>query len=244
MAVYQFSALSDGQAISFNPSTDVLNFDQSSIAAADVRALAEGANLRISVFDKDIVLLSVTPAQIATTNVSFADGSRLLFGDNTPAQTADNGNNTLSGAAGDDHLWGFGGRDGLNGGAGNDWLAGGTGLDTLTGGAGADSFVFREPPFNSNFERITDFASGSDELRVDDAAFTAIGALGDFAAGDDRFHAAAGARAGMDAEDRLIYDTSTGTLYYDADGSGAGGQSFVATLQGAPALVASDITVI
>jgi hypothetical protein len=34
MTVFCFSALSDGQAISFNPNADVLNFDQSAIAAA------------------------------------------------------------------------------------------------------------------------------------------------------------------------------------------------------------------
>ena len=34
MAVYQFSALSDGQSLAFNPNAGVLNFDQTTIAAA------------------------------------------------------------------------------------------------------------------------------------------------------------------------------------------------------------------
>jgi len=38
MALYRFSALSDGQSISFNTSADVLDFDQSVIGAADIRA--------------------------------------------------------------------------------------------------------------------------------------------------------------------------------------------------------------
>ncbi|MGQ0652250.1 MAG: hypothetical protein ACT4P4_08300 [Betaproteobacteria bacterium] len=42
----------------------------------------------------------------------------------------------------------------------------------------------------------------------------------------------------------MIYDTSTGGVYYDADGSGSGAAVLFATLQGAPALAASDITVI
>ena len=65
------------------------------------------------------------------------------------------------------------------------------------------------------------------------------------------FHAFAGGRpAGLvpfvvyDADDRFVYNTSSGQLYYDADGSGAGGAQLVATLQGAAVLVAGDIWVI
>jgi Ca2+-binding RTX toxin-like protein len=154
------------------------------------------------------------------------------------------GDDTLAGGEGDDTLRGLAGRDSLNGGAGDDWLEGGTGQDSLTGGDGADSFVFREAPTNSNFDRLLDFASGTDTLRFDDAAYGNIGALGDFAAGDDRFFAGAGAKSGVDAEDRLVYDTSSGFLWYDADGSGSGGQLLVGVVQGAPALSAGDIAVI
>jgi Ca2+-binding RTX toxin-like protein len=140
------------------------------------------------------------------------------------------------------HLVGTGGRDRLTGTSGEDTLEGAAGLDTLTGAGGGDSFVFRQSG-NSNFDRITDF-SAADSLLLDDAAFTRIGAAGDFAAGDDRFFAAAGAQAGADAEGRIVYNTSNGYLWYDADGSGAGGQQLIAILQGAPTLSASDITVI
>ena len=46
-------------------------------------------------------------------------------------------------------------------------------------------------------------------------------------------------RAGRQRPD--LYNTSTGQLYYDADGSGAGAAQLVATLDGAPALAATDI---
>lgn len=141
------------------------------------------------------------------------------------------------------HLVGTSGRDRLNGGPGDDTLEGAAGLDTLTGAGGDDSFVFRHSG-NSNFDRITDFAPGADALHFDDAAFSRIGAAGEFSAGDDRFFAADGARAGQDAEDRLVYNTSNGYLWYDADGSGSGGQLLIAILQGAPTLSAGDITVI
>ena len=42
----------------------------------------------------------------------------------------------------------------------------------------------------------------------------------------------------------MVYNTSTGSLYYDADGSGAGAAQLIATFQGAPGVVATDIFVI
>jgi hypothetical protein len=138
VATYQFSALSDGQAISFNPTTDVLNFDQSSIAAADIRVTASGTSTRIDVITgpqagKDITLLNTTPFQLATSNVTFVDGSRLLFGDNSTAIGDDNGN-TLTGGTGRDLIFAFGGSDTINIGTASysgDHIDGGTGFDTL-----------------------------------------------------------------------------------------------------------------
>ena len=50
------------------------------------------------------------------------------------------------------------------------------------------------------------------------AAASGVGASGNFSTGDQRFFAAAGAVGGHDATDRVVYDTSTGKLYFDADG--------------------------
>lgn len=248
MAVYQFSALSDGQAISFDPSADVLNFDQAAISAAGLRAAIEGGHLRLTVASgtgagKDVLLLNVAPTQLALSNITFANGSRLQFGDGAVGTANDNFGNTLGGTAGADHLAGLGGNDNLSGGSGNDWLEGGTGQDVMTGGAGADSFVFRDVAFNSNYDRVMDFASGTDKVLLHEDAYSNLGALGNFSAGDARFHAAAGATAGHDADDRIIYNTSNGFLFYDADGSGAGRALFMGIVQGAPTLVATDIGV-
>lgn len=49
---------------------------------------------------------------------------------------------------------------------------------------------------------------------------------------------------GHDADDRLIDNTSTGQLYYDADGNGASAAELIAMLQGAPGVAATDVWVI
>jgi Ca2+-binding RTX toxin-like protein len=135
MAVYRFSALSDGQSVTFRPTIDVLNFDQSSISAADIRVTASGAHTRIAFGSKDILLLNTTPFDLATSNVTFASGSLLLIGDNSTSR-GDDASNSLIGGSGRDHLIGYGGNDSLDGGAGADRLDGGLGNDTYVVGAG------------------------------------------------------------------------------------------------------------
>ena len=159
------------------------------------------------------------------------------------------GNATLSniervvGGGFNDSIIGDAGANQLEGRSGNDTLAGAGGVDTLFGGAGNDSFVFGEFG-TANADRIADFASGADRLLVDHNAFSAIGGVGGFAAGDARFYAASGASGGHDSDDRLVYNTSTGQLYYDDDGSGAHAAQLVATLNAGTALSATDIGVI
>lgn len=121
-------------------------------------------------------------------------------------------------------------------------LRGGAGNDTLSGAAGRDSFDFTNAPGAGNADRILDFASGTDKIRLDDAVHRGLGRGGNFSAEDARFWAAPGATGGHDANDRVIYNTSTGQLYYDADGSGAGAPRLIATVTGLVA--AGDIAVI
>jgi Ca2+-binding RTX toxin-like protein len=153
------------------------------------------------------------------------------------------GNDFLAGNDGVDSIVGGAGNDTIYGDAGNDWIEGGTGNDSLSGSGGQDSIVFRE--FGAaNADSVSAFSSSWDMLRFDHNGFTQIGAVGHFASGDARFYAAAGASGGHDADDRLVYNTTTGQLYYDADGSGAGAPELVGTLQGAPSIVPTDIWVI
>jgi Ca2+-binding RTX toxin-like protein len=141
-----------------------------------------------------------------------------------------------------DRMTGNAAANDLMGRGGNDTLQGGAGNDTLTGGAGSDSFVFAEAPGAANADQINGFVS-ADQLLLDNAAFTAIGATGNFASGDARFWSSSAGTA-HDANDRVVYNTSTGNLYYDADGSGTGAAQLIATLAGNPSITATDITVV
>lgn len=153
----------------------------------------------------------------------------------------------LVGNALDNILWGNAGSDTLNGGDGFDQLRGGTGKDTLTGGAGADWFVFdTTPASSSNRDTVADFVSGTDTLQFSQAIFAGLATapLGALAA--DAFWSGAGVTAAHDATDRFIYNTTTGLLYYDADGTGAAAATVVALLGASshPALIYSDLGII
>ncbi|HMX17121.1 MAG TPA: calcium-binding protein [Rhodocyclaceae bacterium] len=149
-----------------------------------------------------------------------------------------------TGNAGDNTITGNAAANTLNGGAaGNDTLIGGDGNDILTGGSGTDQFVFNVAPSAGNVDTVSDFTHGVDELVLAAAAFGAIGAAGAWSAGDGRFNSGAGFVTGQDATDRIIYNTTTGDLYYDADGSGGGAAVKLAVLTGKPPIDATDFTV-
>jgi len=149
----------------------------------------------------------------------------------------------IYGRGGADVLGGLGGADKLYGGGGADKLSGGKGHDVLTGDAGNDKFVFKGAPASSvHSDTITDFLSGTDDIQLDNAMFTNLGAAG--ALTNTRFFKSAGSTANLTADDRVIYNTSNGNLYYDADGGGGGASVLIAKLTGAPVLVAGDIQVI
>ena len=128
---------------------------------------------------------------------------------------------SITGNAGNNSLTGGTGNDTLIGGAGNDTLIGGVGNDTLTGGAGSDYFVFNTAANTStNKDTITDFLSGADHIQFSKAIFTGLGsATGNLTT--DQFWSGSGVIAAHDSSDRIIYNSASGALYYDADGTGA-----------------------
>jgi Ca2+-binding RTX toxin-like protein len=127
----------------------------------------------------------------------------------TASTTAASGVNTLNGTTGADTLTGTGANERIIGGLGN---------DTLTGGAGSDTFVFNTVPGASNLDTISDFVSGSDHVALAQAVFTAFGTTGGIAADTLR---SGTVNTAADGNDYLVYNSTSGALYYDADGSGS-----------------------
>ncbi len=152
---------------------------------------------------------------------------------------------TVMGGDGNDTLFGGQGRDTLNGEAGNDYLRGDIANDTLTGGTGADQFWFAQGGAG-NADTVTDFTQGTDMLgfiTTNFASLTGLGTGGGGTLNAANFASGAGLAAATSATDFVFYDTTSGQLWYDADGNGGGGALLVATLQGTPALAATDILV-
>ena len=125
---------------------------------------------------------------------------------------------------------------------GNDVLIGGTGADRLTGGAGNDIFGF----FSSTegVDTIFDFSKvggNTDKIYLDDAGFAAIGPSLDVA----EFLSGAGVTTATTSTQRIIYDLSSGAVYYDADGSSAGAAVQILNLgvNTHPNLTASDFQI-
>ena len=140
---------------------------------------------------------------------------------------------------------GLAGNDTLNGGSGNDTLYGGDGMNWLRGGAGQDFFVFDTAPGAGNVNQIVDFIhSENDRIQFSRSEFASFSHLGELTS--DEFYAAAGAMKGHDASDRVIYDTSAGKLYYDADAAGGLAATLIAIIGTTdhPAMVYSDFDII
>ncbi len=273
IAADTINGLSGNDVITGGAGTDIMNGGDGSdlyiIAAATDHAAAEFAdtgasgidevrftsaiaNATLTLFAGDTgieqALIGTGTASAAVTTATTAlsiNAAALSYG---LALIGNAGTNTLTGGSGADSLQGGAGNDTLIGGAGADQLRGGIGLDTLTGGADVDWFIFDTAPNAiTNKDTITDFVSGTDKLQFSKAVFTGLSsaALGNLTT--DAFWSGAGVSTAHDATDRFIYNTTTGALFYDADGSGAGSTAVQVALLGVtthPTLSFTDIQII
>ncbi len=136
----------------------------------------------------------------------------------------------LTGNALDQKVIGNGSNNTINGGAGN---------DVLTGGSGNDNFLFNTAlNATTNKDSITDFNPAYDTIQLDNAIFSTIPA-GTLQAA--KFYIGTAAH---DADDRIIYNKTTGALSYDADGNGAGAAIQFAVLTNKANLTNADFFVV
>jgi len=122
---------------------------------------------------------------------------------------------------------------------GNNIITGGDGRDELTGRGGPDHFVFNTAPnAASNIDEITDFNVVDDTIHLENQVFTAL-ANGPLAATQFVIGTVA-----QDASDRIIYNSATGALLYDADGAGGVAAIQFAQLGSGLALTNQDFLVV
>lgn len=147
------------------------------------------------------------------------------------------GNDTLNGGGDNDLLYGGSGNDTLNGGGGTDTLNGGIGNDTMTGGGQADIFVFNTDLRLTGIDTITDFASGTDKIQLSASIFSAFTAGGGVGAIATSLASNGG---------NIVYESSSGALYYDANGGTHGDAQQIAIIgtTSHPTLVAGDFAVV
>jgi len=168
-------------------------------------------------------------------------GSDKIYGD-----TRDNiligagGNDTVWGKSGDDFIDAGRGNDRIYGDAGDDAIAGAWGKDTLTGGAGKDVFIFDTTPTNATYDTITDFNTRDDTIALFKDVFKKAGAA------NTTLKSAAfwtGTKA-HDSSDRIVYDKSTGAIYYDQDGTGSKSAVLIAKVTAGKSLTYKDFFIL
>jgi Ca2+-binding RTX toxin-like protein len=142
----------------------------------------------------------------------------------------------VNGSAHSDTIVGDGGNNVLNGGAGNDRIAGGGGTNTLRGEAGNDTFVFNAP--NVGLSQILDYAAGADHIELSASNF----GLNSIQEGTNFIFGSNPAAVAQQAT--LLYNTTIGTLSWDADGTGATAAVTFAQLTTAPVLHAADFVIV
>jgi Ca2+-binding RTX toxin-like protein len=148
------------------------------------------------------------------------------------------GRNTIFGGGGNDSLSGGEKVDVLSGGDGDDRLVGGQGADKLTGGLGNDTYWYTS--LNDAGDEITGWRAdlgNDDHFEFETVAF---GGLPEGVLATQRFQRGAGHEAETRGV-RFIYDNMANELWFDANGSAAGGQTLIASFDRDVGLSAADI---
>ena len=168
--------------------------------------------------------------------------------------TGNDSANSVTGTQFADILNGGGGADILNGGSGADILTGGSGADVLTGGTGADIFVYKAA--GEGGDTITDFTIGVDKFDFTASAFGNLTSTnfdgvtgstpnitgkelviftgGSYASLEDAQAKVLGPTPGpIEGNSHFFAFTNASNetvLYFDSNGTAAGGSNLIANL--------------
>jgi serralysin len=141
--------------------------------------------------------------------------------------------NTIQGNSRANVLKGGGGADTLNGSGGN---------DKLYGGKGRDAFVFDTKLRASSVDTIVKFSAKDDTIWLDRDIFTRLHDAGS-TIGARAFYASTSGKA-HDKNDRILYETDTGKLFYDDNGNRSGHSVQIAQLDDGLHLTQADFLIV
>jgi Ca2+-binding RTX toxin-like protein len=130
----------------------------------------------------------------------------------------------------------------IRGNQGANVIGGGAGNDELIGLGGRDTFLFNTPlDADTNVDVIVDFAVGYDTILLDPETFW--GPTDDSGPRVQYVLDLVIGTAAQDAHDHLIYDSSTGALFWDSDGVGGAAAIQFAELSPGLPLTSSDFSI-
>jgi len=164
-----------------------------------------------------------------------------LLGTGNINGTGNAANNVITGNMGNNVLSGGAGNDRLDGGRGNDTLIGGLGADTLIGGPGNDVFRFNFAAEGGDV--IIGYVASEDRIDISAGGFGGGLVAGMNLVALNRYVENTSGLASA-ALGQFVFQTTTSTLWWDADGTGAGAAMMIANLAGATGWAGSEFMVI
>jgi len=134
---------------------------------------------------------------------------------------------------------------------GDNILNGKEGDDILTGGLGSDTFIFNTKLSTvtvSNVDTITDFTGGEDMIQLENGIFKKLTTLTFDATSKvlkSDYFVSNNTGTAQDTNDYIVYNNTTGELYYDADGNNPGAAILIGVIGTLihPAIEAGDFVV-
>lgn len=195
----------------------------------------------LAAYAANVETLELLEGSAATNGTGNSDNNKIFGNSNA---------NRLDGGAGVDILKGFGGNDFLIGGTGNtrDLLYGGDGDDILEGGGGADRLeggngrdTFRYVSSADLYtDTIVDFNVADDVIQISRSGYGLSGLNNGVLNSKYFVLGSSTTRTGA----TVLYDSASGSVILDTNGSAAGGQIKLANVGSGLALTNSNFTMI